>query len=397
MTEHSKLFSPSAAKRRFNCPGSARMEADLPNTTSVYAEEGSAAHHLAEICLLNGHEAPTYSGRYILRTEDGGHSILPCGQKNDNAFYIDQEMAEAVQEYVEICRSHQPGAEVMIEKQIHIVEGVFGTADHIAAVPFGPIYVDDYKHGIGVFVPAENNPQAMIYAIGALQASPYDHDVVHISIIQPRSRSGYSKEPWTISVPDLYKWRDEVLIPGIEACQKPDAPLAAGDHCKFCKAAGGCPELTGQVVTNTGIQTTNTGGVTLPAAAMLSPEEMARVLAFTDPLETWIKEVRDRALRLVEDGVMVPGFKAVAGRSVRKFTADAESVLVRSLGENAYNKKLIGIGDAEKALKEIDGVDVKATMASITVKPEGKPTLVPESDRRRALPPSAQRMFNAIG
>lgn len=408
MTQHSELFSPSKAARRLGCPGSARLEAGLPEAPSPYAEEGSAAHFLAERCLNMDCPASKYQGRRIVRIT-GGFSLLQPGAKRNDGWEVTLEMAEAVQAYLDYTRGHQPaGGTRLIEQRLKVTEECFGTADHIYAVPFGPLYVDDYKHGVGVPVSPEENPQAMIYGLGAVYASPYDHSVVRISIIQPRSREPYS-DPipwlgelragaagWEISVADLYAWRDKILLPGIAQCKDPSAPLAAGSWCRFCKAQGCCPEVNKEVTTMMQIH----APAGLPIPGVLSNDQIGAILDKTAMARAWLDEVEALAARKVEAGETIPGcagnYKMVEGRSIREWADDgaAETFLESALADRAYERKLLSPAKAEAAFKAC-ALDVKQLTPLITKKP-GKPTLAAGNDKRPALASSAQRAFAHI-
>lgn len=393
MTTHSKIFSPSSAYRRLACPGSARMEAGLPDTPSQYAEEGSAAHALAERCLRMDENAARYKGRVLVRVKDGW-SMLQAGTKRNDGFEVTTGMAEAVQAYLDFVRSFRsPASTVMIEQRVQVTEECYGTADYIDAAAFGRIMAADYKHGVGVAVSPEGNPQAMIYALGAVLASPFDHDDVYICIVQPRCREGDPIKTWKTTVSELYKWRDTVLLPGIERCKDPAAPLAAGSHCKFCKALGGCPEVNKEAMSVAPMH--EPGG--LPFPTMLTNDHLALILSKKDMVSSWLSEVEALALRKIEQGESVPGFKVVAGRNSRDWTdeAVAENQLESVLADRAYERKLLSPAKAEKAFKEC-GLDGKALAPLITTTP-GKPTLAPADDKRPALPPMAQRVFTAIG
>lgn len=410
MAEHSKLFSPSRAEMRLACPGSFRMEELYPEEgAKPYAEEGSAAHHLCERCLKSDENAAKYRDRAIVRV-GRGWSILNPGSKRNDGFEVTSEMVEAVQTYLDYVRSHGPaGGERGIEQRVGIIEGVFGTADHIYAVPFGPIYVDDFKYGKGVIVPAEDNPQVMAYALGALLASQYDHDVVRISIIQPRSREPMRDDipwlgkpvegvdAWEVSADKLIRWRNEVLIPGIERCKDPDAPLHAGDHCKFCSAkkAGQCPELLREVFDVVPVMAPS-----LPVPTTLTNEQIGNILDKKAMAESWLDEIAALAARKVEAGETIPGaagaYKMVAGRSDRKWANeyDAEVFMVKAFGKDAHEQKLLSPAKAE-ALFKARNLD-KAMLAPYIIKPQGKPTLAPATDKRTALPSSAVRAFADI-
>ena len=391
MTQHAELFSPSKAARRLACPGSARMERGLVDTPSQYAEEGSAAHHLAQVCLEKGENAAKYKGRRLVRV-GRDFSMLQAGTKRNDGWEINTEMVEAVQTYLDYVRNRPAGGTAMVETRVTITPECFGTADFIYAVPFGALYVDDYKHGVGVTVSPEWNPQALSYALGAVYASPYDHDLVHVSIIQPRTREGERIKSWNLPVAKLYEWRDTVLLPGIERCKLPDAPLSAGSHCKFCKAYGGCPEVNKDVMAVAPMQSP-TG---LPVPAMMSNEQIAQVLNKMDMAESWLKEVAALALRKAENGEEIPGYKIVAGRNSRDWTdpSQAETFLESVLADRAYERKLLTPAKAEKAFKEcaLDGKQLAPLITSTS----GKPTLAPTGDKRLALPPQAQRVFAPI-
>ena len=391
MTQHAELFSPSKAGRRLACPGSARMEQGLPDIPSSYAEEGSAAHYLAQVCLEKGENAARYKGRRLVRV-GRGFSMLQEGAKRNDGWEINAGMVEAVQTYLDYVRARPAGGTHLVEQRLTIAPGVFGTADHIHAIPFGALYVDDYKHGVGVTVSPEWNPQALTYALGAVYASPYDHDVVHVTIIQPRTREGEPAKTWALPVAELYRWRDTVLLPGIERCKQPDAPLAAGDHCKFCKAQGGCPEVHKDVMTVVPMQ--QPAG--LPSPALLTNEQLAIILDKKDMAESWLTEVAALAFRKAEAGEQIPGYKLVAGRGSRDWAdlAVAENTLEAALADRAYERKLLSPAKAEAAYKDC-GLD-KKELAPLIASMPGKPVLAPANDKRPALPPQAQRVFTPI-
>jgi hypothetical protein len=414
MTAHSQIFSPSRASMRLGCPGSARMEAGFPDTTNQYAEEGSAAHFLCETCLTKGENVAKYKGRRIVKVDGTFGSILQAGTKRNDGFEVTLEMVEAAQIYLDYVRSHGPAGGIHnVEHRVEITPEAFGTADHDYAVPLGPLYVDDLKYGQGVMVGAEWNPQAMCYALGVLQASPYDHHCVRISIIQPRGRDPLNNpipwlstpenpvvipgiDGWEISTADLYKWKREVLLPGIERCKDPNAPLAAGDHCKFCKAKGGCPEVHKDVMAVVPIQ--NPAGLLIPA--LLTNDQLAVILDKASVARAWLDEVEALAFRKVEAGEVIIGtsgqYKVVEGRGSRDWLdpALAENQLEKILAERAYERKLLSPAKAETALKEC-GLNPK-DLAPLIVKKAGKPTLAPASDKRPALASSAERAFAAI-
>ena len=391
MSKHSLIFSPSSAHRRLACPGSARLEAACKDVPSVYAEEGSAAHALAERCLRMDENAAKYKERKLVRVNTGW-SMLQAGTKRTDGWEVTGEMVEAVQVYLDFVRSFRtPASNILIEQRVRVTEECFGTADYIDAQAFGQILVADYKHGVGVAVSPEGNPQAMIYALGAVLASPYDHSTVKVAIVQPRSREGSAIKTWDTTVDYLRQWQQEVLLPGIEACKNPDAPLASGSHCKFCKALGVCPEVNKEVTAMVQMH-----APALPNPALMTNADLARVLDKMDLAKSWLAEVEALAFRKVESGEDVPGYKIVAGRNSRDWAdiGQAETLLESQLADRAYVRKLLSPAQAEKAFKECS-LDAKALAPLIATTP-GKPTLAPANDKRPALAPSAQRAFAGI-
>lgn len=408
MAAHSQLFSPSRASQRLKCPGSARMEALYPDTgPKPYAEEGSSAHALGERCLRKGENAIKYLNRRIVRVADGW-SILADGSKRTDGFEVTRNMVDAVQTYLDYVRGHEPdGGTVNIEHRVKITDDSFGTADYSYAVPFGPLYVDDYKHGQGVLVSAEENAQAMCYALGVLLESPYEHSEVRISIIQPRSREPLNNtipwlgeavkgvDGWALPASELIRWRNGVLIPGIERCKDPNAPLAAGNHCRFCSAKAMCPEMQKEVFDIVPVNVPS-----LPAPTTLTNEQIGSILDKKAMAESWLDEIEALAYRKVEAGEVVPGaagaYKVVEGRSTRDWLDEntAKTALLASLGNDAYEWKMLSPAKAEKAFKE-RGIDHKS-LAPLVGKKSGKPTLVPATDKRLALPSSAARAFSDI-
>jgi hypothetical protein len=399
MAVHSKLFSPSAAKRRIACPGSARFEAKFPNKSSVYAAEGSAAHALAEKCLINKQRAEVYLGYWV-----AGDLVV---SKLDNlkeeekkaAFSVDLGMVEAVQVYLDFCNSLPKGI-AGIERRVKVNEDVYGTADYIKAIPYGPVYVVDYKHGVGVAVSPEENPQAMIYALGALMESEYEHSDVHITIVQPRARKGNPINTWTISADALYAWAKDVLYPAVEACKDPNAPLSAGDHCQFCRAAGECSQPMEQALQITKAAPGNDGYV-IHRPDELTIEEQDKAFCFFRDLELYKKALERHMNAQAEKGVEYPSLKLVAKNTKRKWNDQKEVVgaFHGIIGDELYKEPQLQTPlQVENALKDAGykPAAAKELVASYCHKPEGAPVLVHKSDKRKAIAPTATRVFDAL-
>lgn len=354
MGNHAKL-SPSAATRWLNCPGSIALAEQLPpeeERSSTYAREGTAAHALAALCLSMEADA----SRFIDRDID----------VEDDSYTVTEEMAEAVQVYLDKVRGdieQSPALEVLVEQELDISwidPDLWGTADAVVKQS-RLLRVYDYKHGAGTPVSVEGNPQLMIYALGALGAkNEGGYTRVELNIIQPRVfQEGYRVQSVVLSVDELLSWAKAVLRPGINRIKSGDAPLAAGSWCKFCAAAPTCPAKLDQAQT---IAAGIFGGETAPALvgskepAALGPERIAEILRAKPEIESWLKTVESYAFEQLKTGQEIPGLKIVKGRSSRSW-ADEEMAEIRlklHLNGKAYQpRKILTPAQAEKALTAI--------------------------------------------
>ncbi|QAX31294.1 DUF2800 domain-containing protein [Leisingera sp. NJS204] len=370
MTAHAKL-GPSGAHRWMLCPASVEMEAQIPDTgiDSPYAVEGTTAHALAEMALANNRDADDYAGVRF----------------NPDLIHVDDDMVEYVQMYLDYVR--ELGGTRFTEQRVDISRWVpesFGTADNIVFTDDGVMHVIDLKYGKGVPVFAQNNPQGMCYALGALAAYDFLFDIETVRIVIHQPRLDVVSE-WDISREDLLAWADNELAPAAQAANAEDAPFNPGDkQCRFCDAKGICRALAEHnlAVACEGFSVVG-DPISTKDVKSLAPEEIAGLLPQLDLLTKWAKSVEGHAQGLLELGEDVPGFKLVEGRSVRKWADEdaAGKALSRKLGaKNAFTKKLITITQAEKELGRGDPLIVKHT-----VKPEGKPTIAPVSDKRRTI------------
>lgn len=399
MAAHAKL-SPSAAHRWMNCPGSIRLCEQVVKKTSIYAQEGTIAHYLAQECLTKNHNANLYNGWWgwdnLWKNETG----IQEGRPADNGLFvirIDEEMIEAVQAYLDYARSF--GEQMFVEQkfQIHAGEEIdlWGTAD--LCIPddlFSVLHVFDYKHGKGVPVDVEWNPQLMIYAYGALGSDHSIYDQVKLHVIQPRTPYSGAIKSWEISTKDLGTWVSENVLPAAEATLKSDAPLVSGDWCKFCDALPTCPEMEKRALESAQQSFTQVPAevekqLTLPVPEELQPEKLRQVLDFLNLFEPWAKAVRNLAHEKLAQGEHIPGYKMVKTKSQRKWADEkqAENTLMPVL-ESVYDMKIKSPAGAEKALKA-EGwkkQDIKELLDKLVTTKEGQ-TIAPESDKRPALNP----------
>lgn len=358
MVAHAKLGA-SNAHRWLACPGSVSAEDGLPNTISPFADEGTTAHELAELALRTGPAAL-------------------------DAF-ADQEMAEFVRLYVDYVSRLAVNADSFdIEARVSYEEwvpGGFGTADAII-VQDRVLHICDLKYGMGVRVDAEENPQGMLYALGAwlLTELVFNIERVQIHIIQPRLDH---ISTWEIGIDALLRWAEWVKQRA-EATLEEGAPRVPGEkQCRFCKAKASCEAL--MKMTQDVILADFDDLDNMPKANTLTDAQMRKALDAKPMIEAWLSAIEGLVKERLSVGSDFPGYKLVEGKSNRQWANDWEAAakLVELVGnDKAYTPpKLISPSQAEKVL----GKSKAAELAGMITKPSGAPTLVPETDKRQAI------------
>lgn len=363
MPDSHALLSASSAHRWLNCPPSAKAVEGTADAPSDAALQGTAAHALAEHKLLRA---------------------LKRRSKRPTSEWIDDEMDALTSDYVDFVlerlaevRQTCPDAQVFVEQRLdysHVTPGGFGTGDCvIVAEP--TLHVIDLKYGMGVQVSAVDNPQLKLYGLGALAAfgALYDITEVQLSIFQPRRAN---VETWTISTADLITWGQETVAPIAAIAAAGGGEYKAGAWCQFCRIA---PTCRARADANLALARHE-----FAPPAELTLDEVAGVLTRIPELKAWASNVEAWALAQAQAGTQVPGFKVVASRSVRKYSDEAAvAEAAKQAGyTDIWDKKLIGITAMEKLMGRSTFKDV---LGDLVVKPEGRPTLVPESDKRPAL------------
>lgn len=367
MTQHARLFSPSAAHRWMRCPGAPVLEATQPESTSAYAEEGTLAHEWAALLL---------TGQPI---EEGD---------------LSDELRWCVSDYVARVQEYAKGHELFVEQRVDFsatlkIEGGFGTADAIV-VADRELQLHDMKTGRGVEVSADNNEQLMLYALGALETFDLagDFDTVRLVIHQPRLNN---LSEWSLPVTELREWSKAAKLAAskvLEAAEAggDDAYLVPGEkQCRFCRAKAVCPALQ-RHVHETVVSTFDDLEAAVLAAPVADAERIGEQLAQVDLIEQWCSAIRERAYSLLTEGQAVPGFKLVQGRAgARKWSDEkkAESLLMLALGDEAFNVSVISPTTAEKKLKA--NKELLAELKAITTQSTGRPSVAPETDPRPAI------------
>lgn len=371
---HAKLSS-SASKRWLGCPGSVKLSEHYPNGSSIYADEGTIAHGVAEGMISKDDklvqkyevEADKFYGEH---PELNGTFLEMKMILQPYVDYVFEEYAEQVHE--------DEAAQLMTEERVDLTEyipGGFGTSD-VVILRQGRLHIIDLKYGKGVSVSAEDNPQLKLYALGTLARFDmlYDIEDVVMTIYQPRLDNVSTD---TIKAKDLYAWGEEVIKPGAQLALSEDAPVHAGDWCQFCPARYDCKERARDAME---LQK-------YLGQMVLSPEEIAEILGKIDRLTKFAEDIKDSALTKALDGEEIPGWKVVEGRSIRKYVGSEEEIVRQCEGAGydqalLYERKLLTITNMEKLMGKKQFAEV---LGAYVEKPEGKPTLAPESDKRPAI------------
>ena len=376
MPNHAYL-STSASERWLKCPPSAKLCAQMEDQGSPYAQQGTDAHALCQ---------------YLVEKALGRNTRDPTG---DLTWY-DGEMQEAAEAYTafvmeqvaqakELC----PDPLVCVEQTLDFskwVEHGFGTGDCVI-VADDLLHIVDFKYGVGVLVSASGedgtgNSQLKCYALGALDTfgDLYDIRRIRLSIFQPRRDN---VDTFEMTKEDLLNWADGTLAPIAKLAYVGDGDFCAGDHCTFCKAKAVCRERANYNMAMAAYDFAD--------PPTLDTAEIAEILPQIDSLVSWAEDIKAFALEQALSGTKYPGFKLVEGKSTRKYRNEAEvAKIVSEAGYEPYEHKLLGITAMTKQLgkKRFDEL-----LQGLIVKPQGKPVLVPETDKRPEFS-SAANDFN---
>lgn len=386
MARHA-ILSASGSHRWLHCTPSALLEKDIPDSGSDYAREGSLAHAYCAKALKESLGIGT-------KGED-----IEIEELQD---YFTDEMPGHVETYTDIvlgkfeeAKKSTPDAVLMVEQRLDfsrfIPEG-FGTGDAII-VADGTLEICDFKYGKGVEVSAIANSQMMIYALGAYErfSDEYRIERVRMTIIQPRI--GNLSE-YELEIDQLLYWADHVLKPTAEKAIKGEGEQVAGDWCQFCKVKCQCKALAKRCTED--FDALQESGTT---AELMTNDDIARLLPKLSDIKKWAEAVGEYALDRALKGDKFPGYKLVEGRSIRKIID--EGAAASKLTAEGFDADNLYKPRALKGITDLEGIVGKKNLATlldgILVKPQGKPALVPESDKRPPLNSnSAENDFESI-
>ena len=363
MANHA-LLSASSSHRWLHCPPSARLSEGYEDKGSDFAAEGTDAHSLCE------HKLKAALG---METQDPTENLTWYNAEMEDCA---NGYAAYVMELLTAARETTADPVVLVEQRLDYSEYVkegFGTGDCLI-IADGTLNIIDYKHGRGVEVSAIDNPQMKLYALGALGLfdSIYDIDTVTMTIYQPRLSN---ISVFTISSDELLEWAETVLRPTAELAYDGGGEYHCGEWCQFCKAKADCRERA-----NANMALARYDFAQPP---LLTDEEVEDILGRVDDLVSWANDIKDYALQAAVSGKKWAGWKVVEGRSNRKYTDEKlVAAAVIAAGHDPYEQKLLGITEMQKTLGKAKFDEI---LGGFIVKPQGKPTLVPEDDKRPAM------------
>ena len=368
------VLSASSSHRWLNCSPSARLEQEFEDRETEAAAEGTAAHALCEHKLR----------RALKMQSRKPISKYDCEEMDTHTDNYVQFVLETIAQAKEHCADPIINIEQRLDFSCYVPHG-FGTGDCII-IADKTLHIIDFKYGQGVLVEAEQNPQMMLYALGALRIydTLYDIEDVAMTIYQPR-RENIST--WTITVSNLLSWAENELVPKAKLAFDGKGEYMPGPWCTFCKAAVKCRARAEEKLALAQYE--------FAQPPLLTDAEIEEILGKLDDLTRWADEIKSYAQdAALNHGKQWHGYKVVEGRSVRKYS-DEEAVIeaANAAGyHDIFRKTLLPITEMEKLMGKQEFAEV---LSGLIIKPTGKPTLVPITDKRPAMT-KANIDFNEI-
>lgn len=382
MGQHA-LLSASGAYRWMMCTKAPRLEESMDEETSVYAEEGTLAHNLAELKIAK--EVGLISEQKYARKLKQLRSDPLFTEEMDKATDVHKDFCiERLNEAKAVTKD----AVIMLEQRLDyspwVPEG-FGTSD-ATILTDKSLEIIDLKYGKGIAVSAYENTQMKLYALGAINQFGflYDLETIHMTISQPRLDSISTFE---MSVDDLLHWAEEVVKPKAELAFKGEGEFVAGEHCRFCKVRATCRARAEENL--------KLACMDFQKPPLLTDEEVVEVLTSADDLISWVKDVQEYALaKAMNENKQWPGMKLVEGRGNRKYTdenAVVEALTAAGFKDNVIYKKSLNTITALE--KELGKKRFEELLGTLVTKAPSKIKLVPDDDKRPEIIASPEADF----
>jgi hypothetical protein len=378
------LLNASSAERWLNCTPSARLTEHIKDTSSIYAAEGTLAHKIGELILVEYFEA--------LRDKRSNESEAAWAAWNKAAweeikttdlFY--DGMIDEVSIYTDyVIEQYNVAAQKTRDSLIYLEEKLdfskyvpqgFGTGDCII-IADGQMEIIDLKFGKGVEVSAVNNPQLMLYALGAYEKFNFIYDIQTIKTTIAQVRLNHISSS-SISTDMLLDWAEKTAKPAAKLAYEGKGELAPGNWCKFCKIRADCQARADK----------NLAFIQAYKDKQITLQTIADILGQADEISSWISDIKDNALAKALEGVEIPGYKVVEGRSNRQITDDL--ALAEVLSGHIDSPEQIWKPKALETITKLEKLFGKKRFGELAkdyiIKPPGKPVLVPNSDKRPAI------------
>lgn len=374
---HAKL-SASSAERWINCPGSVALSECFPESPgSIYTEEGTLAHAMAEEYLKTRLGRVPIKLRKRIKEFYDEHPELGGSYEQMEEYII--PYCEWVLEEFEAMKTKLGRADLKLEERFSMEEWIpegFGTSD-VVIYGDGALHIIDLKYGKGVEVSAEDNPQLKLYALGTLSVVELIQDIeeVKMTIYQPRLDN---VSTYRTTAKELKRWGEEVVKPAAQAALGENAKIRAGEsQCRWCPAKDRCKVRAKHYEKL----------LYYKNEALLSNADLARILKISSGLKDWVDGIKELALKEALEGEGIPGFKVVEGRANRKYTVPDEQIAQAAVEAGydeslVWERKLLTLSNMEKLVGKKAFPEIFKGMWE---KPEGKPTLVPDTDKRPAI------------
>lgn len=367
-----------------HCPGSVTLSRGWTDEESDFAALGTAAHALAAMCLESDSAAWERIGD------------VPGVEQSD--FVVDKNMADAVQVYLDAIRREHPHrnqGNSWIERKFHcpdVHELFYGTCDFCYVDDENhALHIWDYKHGAGVIVEVQDNPQLMYYAVGALTELDLWNKVRDVVCHVAQPRGFHSDGPvrrWTVSVEALDLWCDKELVPAMDRAMV-SRDTASGEHCRFCPVRfAACPqhEADTRRMQELMQEIEEKGG-----APEATNEQIGEFLTLFEIAKIRQKAYRETGFKRAQAGHPVPGWKLGKARANRVWKEDAEAQAKKAFGKKAFTEPTL------KSPAQIDDLPKgKAFTSEHAFKPDAGMTLIPEGDTRADVGPNVRKMFEPV-
>jgi hypothetical protein len=362
------------------CPGSLLLEEKLPDTSSVYADEGTAAHEVGAWILASDLDEAT------ARKVVGELGV----EVNGKVWPITDDMIDHCIDYAKLVREYANGSPILVERRLefsHVVDvpNQFGTSD---AVVLGgdTLFVVDLKYGMGVKVDAMDNEQLQLYALGALKEYEFLGDFQYVQMVVHQPRLNHVGE-YVVTVPELLAFGRRAKEAAAMALT-PNATLVPGEkQCRFCKAKATCPALREEVLDIVAADASDFDALTANNVRTDGDTDYLSVaMDKVSLVEDWCKAIRAEVERRLMAGQTVPNYKLVEGRQGNRAWSDKEAIEAlyqswRLRKDEMYDFSLISPTKAEKLLTPVRWEKAQ----SLISRSAGKPSVAPVTDRRPAI------------